>query len=195
MIKLECPSIVREEFNDSQVGVEETEDEIPGVSNGEEDLHIEPEPVHQDYIQEQWMEALKPIHENEQQFYEGENDYDDLEIQAAANQVDWYQDARSLKLSLEDLEEMPKWLENQKNSFKIPVEMSEEDEIASKINQLNEKQMAAFSIVKNFIEEVTFISLLQKTINSVWLKYTFVVTNFLLVLSVLETVANIIIWK
>ena len=73
--------------------------------------------------------------------------------------------------------------------------MSEEEEIAAKINQLNEKQMAAFSIVKNFIDEVTFISLPQKKIISVWLKYTFIVAIFFIVLSVLVTVANVIIWK
>ena len=56
--------------------------------------------------------------------------------------------------------------------------MSEEEEIAAKINQLNEKQMAAFSIVKNFIDEVTFISLPQKKIISFWLKYTFTVPIF-----------------
>jgi hypothetical protein len=31
------------------------------------------------YEQSEWMEALKPIHQQEQQFYEGEADYYDLE--------------------------------------------------------------------------------------------------------------------
>ncbi len=58
---------------------EDEEVEVMVAHSDEEELHVEPEELPEQYEQSEWMEALKPIHQQEQQFYEGEADYYDLE--------------------------------------------------------------------------------------------------------------------
>ena len=70
-----CPRAVREEYEESQLG-DQTDQDDDHESGGaaEPELLVEPEPVQEDFAQDIWMEALRPIHANEQHFYEADND-------------------------------------------------------------------------------------------------------------------------
>ena len=154
----DCPQICKEEFAESQLNQatnsgneEEEEVEVMVARGDEEELHVEPEHQPEQYEQSEWMEALKPIHHEEQQFYEGDADYDDLETIALAKTFDWQEDRIRLGLTSENLREIPQWIVKQKETFKLDRESLVDDHGPS-YDQLNAKQKFAFNIVKSCIE-------------------------------------------
>jgi DNA replication protein DnaC len=126
------------------------DDETVAPAGDEEELYIEPEHQAEEYEQEGWMEALKPIHQQEQLFYENDADYDDLEIQAAALTTDWQEDRRRLGLNAEDIKEIPHWVDKQKESHKLEERESNPTEMCQEL--LNEKQLIAFNILRQHIQ-------------------------------------------
>jgi len=156
----ECPLLIKEEYEESQkatnqnegpAGEDEEEDMANLARANEEELYVEPEKQPEDYEQDDWMEALKPIHQQEQQFYETDADYDDLEIQMKAQNIDWQEDCIKLGLTADALRELPLWIDHQKVSFKLDTEKSDGESNAS-FELLNEKQFIAFQILKVHIE-------------------------------------------
>ena len=111
---------------------------------------MEPDPPIEVPAQDAWMEALRPIRAEEQLFYEADHDYDDLEFKHAANVVDWTEDARTLRLSPDDIKNLPKWLDEVKCSH--PISRCHED-IGGEPHELNHKQFIAFAIVQHFIQQ------------------------------------------
>jgi hypothetical protein len=112
---------------------------------------VEPEELPEQYGQSEWMEALKPIHQQEQQFYEGEADYDDLETLILSKSVDWQEDRVRLGLTAEDLRVIPQWIEQQKSTFKVNRDSVATNQGPS-YDHLNSKQKIAFNIVKKHVE-------------------------------------------
>jgi hypothetical protein len=155
----ECPLLVKEEFEESQkataqnegLGGEYEEDIANLARSNEDELFVEPEKQPEDYEQEEWMEALKPIHQQEQQFYETDADYDDLEIQVAALSIDWQEDRLKLGLTNEAIKELPLWIDEQKVSYNLNNEKKGIITDASH-ELLNKKQCIAFNILKLHIE-------------------------------------------
>ena len=161
-----CPKIVSEEHWESQSGssvppgnLKTVPDDDDGEEmamkpfGNEEELFVPPLNVPETHEQDQWMEALKPIHDHEQQFYEMETDYDDLDILAAAHLEDWQADRNSLNLTDEQLREMPLWIKMQKKTVSIVSVLSENDSSAPTYSQLNDKQKIAFHILDAHIQE------------------------------------------
>ena len=114
-----CPPHVVEEYCESQFDdVEEGEDDEEEKVE-DEPLLIEPVPAAETHNQDDWMQFLRPIQVKEQEYDETDNDYDDVEFLQDAATRDWSEDARTLKLSHEDIEQLPKWLDLQKQSFAV----------------------------------------------------------------------------
>ena len=112
---------------------------------------MEPEELPEQYEQSEWMEALKPIHQQEQQFYEGEADYDDLETLILSKSVDWQEDRVRLGFTDEDLRVIPQWIEQQKSTFKVNRDSVATNQGPS-YDHLNSKQKIAFNIVKKHVQ-------------------------------------------
>ena len=149
----ECPKVIREEYLESQSGDEsDTEDEDAENENNEPELLVEPEPVAEDIVQDEWMGALKPIHAEEEAYYEAEQDYDDIEFQEQVSNTNWSEDVKALNLTSEDLHHLPKWLEETKASY---TTSREDEEMGGLPDELNEKQFYAFAIVQNFVKDAS----------------------------------------
>ena len=151
-----CPKLVREEFVKSQYvpdqGREEDEDEPMDNPRGDqEELHIEPEPFDVDYEQpEFYQRALMPIPRQAEQLLpeEGAN-YDDAEFVGQARNFDWHADAVTLGItSAQQLREMDNWVAEKKSSEAIDRDLTQ---VAGLPSDLNTKQLAAFSLLRDFL--------------------------------------------
>ena len=154
-----CPALVKEEYEESQIGMDdlEAEEVLAPPPAGEEELHVEPEPVQEMYEQNEWMEGLKTIHQVEENFYENDHDYDDLDVLLQSRSHDWQEDRRRLNLSEHDVDSMAKWVEGQKLTFS---ELPEADpNIAPRFEDLNEKQKIAFTIIQKHIAKAQEVGL------------------------------------
>jgi hypothetical protein len=154
-----CPQLVKEEYEESQAGIEDTEAEevLAPQPVEEEELHVEPEPVTEIYEQCDWMEGLKTIHRVEENFYEDDNDYDDVDVLLQSRSHNWQEDRLRLNLSQCDLDSMAKWVEEQKQTF---TDLPEPDSnIAPRFEDLNEKQQIAFNIIRKHIEKAQEVGL------------------------------------
>jgi hypothetical protein len=153
-----CPQLVKEEYEDSQAGMEDTE--------AEEVLApppVEEEEVPEIYEQCDWMEGLKTIHCVEEKFYEDDNDYDDVDVLLQSRSHNWQEDHLRLNLSFCDLDSMAKWVDEQKQTFTYLLEP--DSNIAPRFEDLNEKQQIAFNIIRKHIE------ILRRHKRLAWMSY------------------------
>jgi len=103
------------------------------------------------------MQQLKTLHHIEQEYYEDDNDYDDAELLLKSRSYDWQVDRLSLGLDETALAELPKWLDEQKQTFS-DLGDSQDDEGPS-VEDLNAKQLVAYNIVKRHIEKAKEVGL------------------------------------
>ena len=169
-----CPKLVLEEYQESQmrgatddhlkVSPEnknlEDEEELMKPFGDEPELFVAPEKQPESHDQDGWMEALKPIHDHEQQFYETETDYDDLDILAAVGLHNWQADKDGLNLTAVELRELPLWIKEQRETFQLKDEIPS-NSAAPTYAQLNPKQKIAFHILDAHIQEAKANGLLH----------------------------------
>ena len=152
----DCPNLVKEDYRESQESIinpeEEEEETVDPPRPNEDDLHIEPEPTEETYEQNEWMEQLKTLHHVEENFYEDDNDYDDLELLVQSRTHDWQEDRRRLNLTDADLDTMATWINEQKQTYNMADAQNQEE--AATYEDLNEKQKIAFDLIRRHIERV-----------------------------------------
>ena len=153
----ECPALVKSDFLESQAGdgaadgkenLEDSEEEASEQEEGDE-LAPRADPEQEAYQQDEWMEALRPIPRDAEAVYEGEGDYDDLDIAAQANDHDWDEDAIALGLSDQDLLVMQTWVKEKADHHIVPPSAAGAagNQLAGTPADLNDKQFKAFSII------------------------------------------------
>ena len=152
-----CPTLIKEEFEESQrideeTGAEkqqsDTDNEAEDNSNnennaeGEEELHVPQENPHEKLRQDAWMAMLGKIRDDDTgDYFDEDIDYDDTGILGGElpHNHDWSEDAAQLGLTAEDVEVLPKWVKHQQDSFNADDNMTD-----APLNlcpaQLNKKQ-------------------------------------------------------
>jgi hypothetical protein len=152
----DCPLLVQEEFEESQKDLDtEVEDcndadanavdNLPG--EGDDELLVQPEPQQELYEQKEWMDALRPI-ANDDQLMDGGGDYDDAKLVVEADNTDWNKDARAMKMTAEKFKELDSWVQVQKTTHPIG---RDDDAMGGMPMDLNDKQFIAFAIMRDFI--------------------------------------------
>lgn len=138
---------------------EDNEGSNPTFTDGEDELHIEPEPLPQIYEQNEWMEQLKTLHHIEKEYYEDDNDYDDAELLIKSRLHNWQEDRLHLGLEGAALADLPKWLEEQKQTCSDLGASHDQD--GPTVDDLNEKQRVAYDIIMKHIMKAQEVGLNQ----------------------------------
>lgn len=159
--KPECPSVIKEEFMESQIGETSNEtDDSDDDACDETDLLVQPDEPVPNYPQEPWMELLCPLQPEEDHFYaecdEGENDFNEFVAELEAENTAWQNSISNHSFTQEEIKSMPGWLEETKKSFILPAA----DLRGGLPEQLNCKQLLAFKLMQQQIQKVV-----QKGIN------------------------------
>ena len=147
----ECPSVIAEEFEQSQKDGEGDDAEGMDVDIAdEEDLLVQPEFDHGPHVQEDWQECLDLMAHHEAPHVEdGQGDYEEaLDINT---DFDWQEDSRLLHLSEEDKSGLQGWLHMTKRSEGVEEDNSE---VGGEPEDLNPKQRLAYDIICNYIDGV-----------------------------------------
>ena len=105
------------------------------------------------------MEQLKTLHHIEQEYYEDDNDYDDAELLVKSRLHNWQEDRMVLGLDGAALADLPKWLEEKKQTFSDLGESQDHD--GPTMADLNEKQRVAYDIIERHIMKAQEVGLEQ----------------------------------
>ena len=153
-----CPKLTREEFEESQLELDEERmdedgNEVDNPADEEDPLVVlqEMEEVHEPVEQEAWMQWMRDLGQNEtaavqEQLIRGEGDYDDPDVAVAAQErEDWDAGAISEGLTTESkLKELEGWVKLQQQG---PPPQRDFDALAGQPSDLNDKQLALFAIL------------------------------------------------
>jgi hypothetical protein len=140
-----CPNVVTEEYDQSQLDEEDDEEGFDGVDDNEQPLLVQPELEQGPNIHENWQELLGPmVHHDEPHVEDGEADYDKQDMNN--EDYDWQEDSRLLGLSEQDKLELPGWI----NMTKIFEDVEEDNAVVGGLPEnLNPKQLLAYKIICN----------------------------------------------
>jgi hypothetical protein len=77
----DCPDVVAEEYDQSQLDEEDDKEGFDGVDDNEQPLFVQPELEQGPHIQENWQELLGPmVHHDEPHVEDGEADYNNQDM-------------------------------------------------------------------------------------------------------------------
>ena len=150
----QCPKIVAEEFAESQKEQEQErgDGELDNQRGEEEELQVEPDIPNERIVQDDVHLVMRPMLDEYDEPIDDDVDYDLADFAIEAGGYDWNEDARNLDITNpEDFRQLEGWLDEVKSSESISREL---EAAGGEPAQLNDKQLTAYAIARQFIIQV-----------------------------------------
>ena len=150
-----CPVLVKEDFEQSQIVVNEKINNESVDGDAFDELYNEVNPVPENAPNEDWMDCFSFGFDGElnpNNHAASDDDDSDYDVAVDKNYIechDWQSDRRSLNLTASDIKEASGWIDHKKSFSKL----SDNDQCIVDSTNLNPKQRLAYDFVTAWIDK------------------------------------------